>query len=477
MPVADVDPGTMLAAYYSHPAVRARIREYCGLNAGAHYGCVSVSAALPGSSTPSAWVPEPQLPATAVDDLLNQRADLFRSAWDRGNLLIGLDIDYLNADNLGHAFVRPAEVFEKLEATYQAVCDVLRRYGMNLFALMTGRGYQLTGRIRLNSPFVHRLAALAPAVPDWYATQGQRLPRWLEERIPPILARAYAGIGLVLEYFAHQVIGVAAGRSPIPVVLNGTNVGAGPDGREAVSIDLSFAGDPLDVRHLRVAFGAYQKHRFRPDIFGAEVSTLPPLVTIPRGGMSLAEALGSRSPAEAVHLAESSDAYIPEVGGAAAGLIAEYARSPLARFHTDFYAVEPDDPTVWDRTYDRLDLSALPPCVAAPLAAPNDWLLRPEHIQHVTRYLMSEAWAARHIAGLVWSRYAKDFAWGERWRYLSPRARAEFDVRVFAGMVATGLDRGVDFNCRSAQEKHLCPESGCPRDLRVYRDRLLEPVT
>lgn len=280
----------------------------------------------------------------------------------------------------------------------------------------------------------------------------------------------------MLEYFAHQVIGVAAGRSPIPVVLNGTNVGAGPDGREAVSIDLSFAGDPLDVRHLRVAFGAYQKHRLRPDIFGAEISTLPPLVTIPRGSMSLAEALGSRSPAEAVHLAESGDAHIPEVGGAAAGLIAEYASSPLARFHTDFYAVEPDDPTVWDRTYDRLDLSALPPCVAAPLAAPNDWLLRPEYIQHVTRYLMSEAWAARHIAGLVWSRYAKDFAWGERWRYLSPRARAEFDVRVFAGMVATGLDRGVDFNCRSAQEKHLCPASGCPRDLRVYRDRLLEPV-
>jgi hypothetical protein len=100
-------------------------------------------------------------------------------------------------------------------------------------------------------------------------------------------------------------------------------------------------------------------------------------------------------------------------------------------------------------------------------------LLKPEHIQHVTRYLMSEGWTPRHVAGLVWSRYEKPFEWGRRWTSLSPRARAEFDVRVFAGMVAAGLDRGVDFNCRSAQEKRLCPMTGCPRDLRVNLDRLL----
>jgi hypothetical protein len=104
---------------------------------------------------------------------------------------------------------------------------------------------------------------------------------------------------------------------------------------------------------------------------------------------------------------------------------------------------------------------------------PNDLLLKPEYIQHVTRFLLSEGWAPRHIAGLVWSRYEKDCGWGDRWNHLSSRARAEFDVRVFAGMVATGLDRSVDFNCRSAQEKRLCPFAGCPRDLRVNRDRLL----
>jgi hypothetical protein len=37
-------------------------------------------------------------------------------------------------------------------------------------------------------------------------------------------------------------------------------------------------------------------------------------------------------------------------------------------------------------------------------------------------------------------------------------------------MIATGLDRGVDYNCVSAQEKGLCPWApDCHRDLRTDR--------
>jgi hypothetical protein len=165
--------------------------------------------------------------------------------------------------------------------------------------------------------------------------------------------------------------------------MNGTNVGFGPEGREAVSLDLSFAGDPMDVRHVRVAFGGYQMHRFRP--------------------------------------AESSRTRIPTVTDGVAALLAEYEQSSLARFHRAFYLTEPNPPASWSRTYDRFDLSALPPCVAAPLVNPHDLLLKPEYIQHVTRFLMSEDWAPRHIAGLVWSRYEKDLGWGERWNLLSAR--------------------------------------------------------
>jgi len=474
MPPSQSLDGASLAAYYERPAVRARIREYCGFDLGPTPSCVFLSATLPGAQIPIGWTPEPQFPTSELDQLLDGGADIFRSAWDRESLLIHLDIDYLNADRPGHAFARPVEVFDKVEPTYQALVDLLEQYGMNLLPVVTGRGYQLTGCVSLESPLVTRLAALAPRVPDWCATQDRRLPAWIQERLTPVQARAYVGAGLALEYFAHRLIQRAASHSSLPIVLNGTNVGAGSGGREAVSIDLSFAGDPMDMRHMRVAFGGYQLHRFRPDLFGREIAALTPLIAVPRLGGSLDDVLQRhRAPEGAGRLAESNRATIPNVTEGVAALLTDYEPSALRRFHQSFYATEPDPPAAWPRTYDRLDLTTLPPCVAAPLAMPNDLLLKPEHLQHVTRYLMSEGWAPGHVAGLVWSRYEKNFAWGRRWTYLSPRARAEFDVRVFSGMVAVGLDRGIDFNCRSAQEKRLCPMTTCDRDLRVSRQRLL----
>jgi hypothetical protein len=72
------------------------------------------------------------------------------------------------------------------------------------------------------------------------------------------------------------------------------------------------------------------------------------------------------------------------------------------------------------------------------------------------------------------SRYALDSNWGARWFWLDRRTRAEFDVRVCAGLVAAGLDRSVDFKCRSAQEKSLCPGHSCVQDLRVNRQQLID---
>jgi hypothetical protein len=87
--------------------------------------------------------------------------------------------------------------------------------------------------------------------------------------------------------------------------------------------------------------------------------------------------------------------------------------------------------------------------------------------------LLVRDWSAAEIAGLVQAEYEKDHGWGSRWARRHPRTRAEFDVRVFAGLVATRADTLVDFNCVSAQEKELCPGTGCPYDLRQDRDRLL----
>jgi hypothetical protein len=97
-------------------------------------------------------------------------------------------------------------------------------------------------------------------------------------------------------------------------------------------------------------------------------------------------------------------------------------------------------------------------------------------LQHVTRYFMAHGWRPRHIAGLVWSKYGRDYDWGDRWTRLTAQRRAEFDVRVFSGALMTGIDGALDFNCVSTQEKGVCPQAACTHDLRSDQEQLRERV-
>jgi hypothetical protein len=258
------------------------------------------------------------------------------------------------------------------------------------------------------------------------------------------------------------VLDRAAPASAVPVTVNGTTVGAGARGRETVSVDFSHFGDPLDVRQFRVCFGAYQWHRLRPDIFGPAAG-LPALVALPRDRQSLKTMLRrGRGPRVALRRAPLADARLPAVTAGVGQLIERYLASGLAGFHQQFYG---------ERSA-AASFDAAPPCVTWCLERPNDRLLKPEHLQHLVRWGLANGFSARQLAEAVVQRYEADHGWGDRWRRLEPRTRAEFDVRVFAGLIATGADRLVDFNCVSAQEKDVCPRVGCPHDLRRDRERL-----
>ena len=108
-----------------------------------------------------------------------------------------------------------------------------------------------------------RLASIAPETPSWFSTLADRRPAWMVDEMSSTQAKAYMGVGLIAEFLAHRILKRAHRRAQIPVVLNGTVVGTGRMGRECVSIDVSYAGDPLDARHLRVAYSSYQKHIVR----------------------------------------------------------------------------------------------------------------------------------------------------------------------------------------------------------------------
>jgi hypothetical protein len=461
----------VIADYYRRAAVRERIRQYCG-------SCHRLTALRPDRPLPM-WEHASAYAAGELDDLLAAGVDIARSLWDAEHLLFHLDIDYHNIDAPAEPFAHPVDTFVKLEPVYRACRHVLRHFGIAPLVLVTGRGYHFTGQIPLGSLVVDRLAALAPHTPTWHATLTDRQPWATPELLDETHARAYTGIGLLVEYVAHLILRQAARRTRIPVVFNGTDVGAGPNGRECVSLDFSYAGDPLDTRYIRVAFGGYQLHQLRPDIFGARAAAMPAMATVPRCSEDVVRLVTeARVPAIAARLAAHADTRIPLVSDGVDALISEYLASPLAAFHQRFYATLPHDPERWAQTYDQIDTRTLAPCVAWPLLDPNDLLLQPARLQHLTRGLMGRHWHPRHIAGLVHSRYRQDHHWGARWSRMDPQTRAEFDVRVFAGLIETGLDRGVDYNCVSTQEKGLCPwATDCHRDLTTDRARIFKGHT
>lgn len=466
-----------LAEYYADPFVRARILEYCGATDAAGPTCIDLAGLTGHGARVATWGRAPRYETGRLDALLAAGADISRSLWDAESLLIHLDVDYQNADSPGEAFHHPAEVFFKLEPVYRAAQHVLRRFGLPLLPLMTGRGYHFTGRVPLASPVVDRLAALAPEPPLWLATLPARRPPGRPRQMGERHAKAHAGAGMLVEFLAHLILRRGARRSAIPIVLNGTIVGTGLAGRECTSIDLSYAGDPMDLRHMRVAFGAYQKHRFRADIVAHRgASERPPFIAVPRGDESLEHLVShGREFAHAARAARARSTHLPVVTPGVVALLDAYAASRLAQSHRRFYASPRRGLAEGDALFRALPPS-LPDCVVRPLLTPNDWLLQPASLQHVTRALMAHGMAPRDIAAIVHARYAADYGWGRRWAWLDAETRAEFDVRVFAGLIEAGVDRAVDFNCTSAQEKDLCSRRPCGQDLRVDRARLLEAV-
>lgn len=449
-PVPEATAGVASAAeYYGDAHVRARIAEFCG----AAEGRPPTAAYLAGLG-PTHPNSEPP--------------DLARSLWDLHHLLFFIQLDYLNADHPEEAFVHPADVLLKLEPAYRACRAVFDALDLNVLSIATARGYHFVGQIPLDAIVIEALASLSGETPAWHADHLARRRQGFPAMITARHARAATGLGLLIEHAAHLIL-ARRWTSSVPLVVNGSRVGTGLAGRECVSIDFSHVGEPLDLVRLRTAFSPYRRHQYRSDLFGTRVADLPPLVALPRDRQPLVTLLtDGRGLNVGRDAARTASTAIPDIKRGIVRLMGNYLHSPLAAFHRTFLAKRRH------LTGPLPDWSAagLPPCIRAPLERPNDLLLKPEHLQHVVRGLLANGWAAPEIAALVQQKFEETAGWGDRWACSDPRTRADFDVRVFAGLVATGADELVDFNCVSAQEKDVCPRVGCPHDLRVDRDRL-----
>lgn len=466
--------------YYRSPDVRERIREYCGTTdengktrLTAEY-VVGYGEALLWDGREEAFL---SIPKDDMDYLFEKGLDVFRSNWDRIATLGVMDVEYFNIDYPGEIYLNPQRCFEQIEPTRQAVRAIFRKYGIPFIEIMTGQGYHFSTRVLRDTAADAELIEIGQVNDSVRGKYAHPNPNSRRHRYVSLQhGRSFDGMGRVMEYVTHLAMRAARGQSNVPIVTTDVAVGHGRHGREAISMDLSMYGDPIYMRDIRCPFSTHQKHKVMRYKVGEQIARDIPVQTcFPTGNdtvqIPLSERLRMRR-----HFRWTSEwakscgnLSIPVANDGFLALIAEYKRSRLAEFHRHFDSAEHDHWTKWPQTYDRFNLSHIPPCVAHCLQEPNPHLLKPTNLQTLTRTLMFLGWHPRHIAGLVRSKFERNYNWEGGWAKYDAAMRADFYVRLFAGQIWTGLDQHVDQNCVSHAQKGYCLRPWCGYSLGDYR--------
>jgi hypothetical protein len=451
--------------YYADPNVRARIVEFLGGSSVADASCHYIT-----TGDAADFRHRQSLPVGELFWLLDRGLDVCRSLWDRGSLIVDLDIEYVNFDYPAEAFLEPERIFDLQAPVERIVEELLLKFDIVPLHCLSGRGHHFIWRVRQDSAACDLLARLGRVSPSLWEASTQPHPPG-GESVRAELTAAFAGLGLVMEYFAHRVKELSAALCGVPVELTAVEVGCGHRGREMISIDISEYGDPLHCRVFRVPFSLYLKPRYQSWLLGeAVLKKLPELFCIPLHEISWSQGIVVMRDARlTAELAARASVRIPDLSKAMENLIAEYEASTLAKFHARFYSTEHDPPERWLETYDRTPMNILPECVRTILLNPNDLLLRPSGMRMVTRVMLALGWHPRHIAGLIRSKFEHDYDWGSQWLDADPATRADFYTRIFSGLFAVGRDDLVDFNCQSSKEGKTCLASACPANLELFR--------
>jgi hypothetical protein len=455
--------------FYRNPNVRNRIRDFIENSSNGTSAAEFISA-----SDQAAPPPSKSYSLGALDLLLASGFEICRSLWDRDALIADFDIEYVNFDNPAEAFLEPERVFGIQQPVVETIEQLLREYDIRPLHVLSGRGHHFVWRIEQNSDEFKKLSALGRGPRSLWETEAQRHPP--NARAVPIeLARAFAGLGLVMEFLAHRLKQIAVPHTKIPVELTAVEVGPSEHGREMISIDISEYGDPLFSRMIRTPFSVYLKPWQQPWGFDVDVlANLQPLFVIPLQGIDWRQGISTmRNSRLAAELAEHSSTKIPDGTRGTGKLLQHYNKSKLAEFHAFFYSQEQHPAELWPETYDRQPLEILPACARVALEQPNDLLLRPAFIRRLVRVMLALGWHPRHIAGLICSKYRRDFNWTQ-FVNVDPATRADFYTRVFSGLFAAGTDDLVDFNCASAQEQGICTFSTCGQNLLDFKESALE---
>jgi len=459
-----------LADYYANHDIRRRMVEYLGGETPGEAGAVFIGrCGTPDCESFSIRPPE-QLYAC-----LDEGMEVGRSLWDRRSMILHLDIEYVNFDFPAEAFLDPDRMFALQRPVEQTIRDILGAYGIAPLHLISGRGHHFVWSVDRGSETFALLANLGRIPRHVLARYRQPHPPF-QEPVDEPTALAFSGLGLMMEYLAYRIKERAAAASRLPVELTAVEAGPVERGREIISIDISEYGDPLYTRIIRVPFSVYRKAR-QESVAGERwvAERISELYVVPLAGRDMTSILTTmRDPARSADLAAGVSAKIPDFSDQTRRLAGDYAQSDVRTFHEFFYSQEHQPPQAWPYTYDKTPLAMLPACARQILEHPNDLLLKPSGIQLVTRCFLALGWHPRHIAGLIRSRYERDFGWAWRWYFYDATLRADFYTRIFSGLFMTGRDDLIDFNCVSMREKGVCRDTAGACGIDDFRDSLLE---
>lgn len=456
--------------YYADENIRRRIIEYLGGHA------IPDATAVYITTSDNEFYDQIEVhPPGDLDHFFKNGLDIARSLWDRKSFIVHLDIEYVNFDFPAEPYLDLERCFQVQQAVVNVLQCLLATYSISPLHSITGRGHHFTWRITQDSLAFHQLSDLIP-LSKQLIEHYRDLTLPVASKMSTRLGAAFKGLGLVMEFLAFQVIREGENNPYLPVKLSAVKVGPFHRGREIISIDLTEYGDPLHTRIIRVPFSIYRKPVKKG--FANEphlTHKIPEMFMVPVYEMNLHQAVQVMQDRQQVQrLAKRTSVRIPDCSKEMNRMIADYRESSLKTFHDWFYSQDHEPPEKWPSTYDQTPLQVLPPSPRFILKNPNDLLLRPECIELVVRTFLAIGWHPRHIAGLIRSKYERDFGWGNYWYNYNAAYRADFYTRLFAGLFVGGLDDLVDFNCLSSKEKGLCFHASIPHcNLDPFKESLL----
>jgi hypothetical protein len=413
-----------LSCYMRSQAVHERIREYIGSDRDDGRGAVYINRNEIGLGR-TTYRPE------EAQNFIHRGWDLARSLWDKGGLIAQIDIEYMNADFPAEPYFHPLRSFRLQQAVVEATQQRLADAGVPALHILSGRGHHLVWRIDRGSASFNRLRELGWA-PQHLRRYYQTHPV-LGETVDDDLAHAFGGLGKLIEFIGWEVKR-QCDHELLPVDLCDSVDRRGERGREMVVFDVTAYADPLTTRCLRTPFSLYLKPWLKGGILTEDLrSSVPLMVPVPMTDLDLSTAIMiMRDHREATDYAPACDTRIPVDDAGTSELLDRYQRSALADFHRYFYSERHDEPTHWAESYDRLEIARLSPACQTVLQRPNDLLLKPAGIRTLVHELVALGWHPRHVAGLIRSRYERDYGWGWRWYTYDAACRADYYTRLFA---------------------------------------------